>query len=192
MHNAILMIGRSYNAISNEMYGISLCTHDREKPFSALFQLTEERYQLKDNYKVGFVAAKKRLYRSEDYYLMDLESIMKSWIVEAPECGYYQPSPVNVSDIQTGDVLVVDEYANSGTERLGDAFAARIEMVNGELRLVAITSSGHAQKISFSDLLKRKMAELQDKGELALYRLIRLEDDHLRKMVEQSREAATC
>lgn len=64
------------------------CFQYSKDGFSALYSITEERYKIDDNYKIGFLGNKFQGTPEKDFYQSDLKTLIKK--SQNPHAGFYQ------------------------------------------------------------------------------------------------------
>lgn len=188
MKNAkLLMIGESYISTKKSFMGMG---HRVSEPLIALYYLIEEHYQLKDDYKAGFESTMPGCYPSENYYTMDLHSLMEEWVKRAPICGYYRHEQVSIDDLKSGDLLAIN------LSRDYDRWVAVRYNIpsnlffNGRGQFVPVTNSALDKPLTLTPSLRKTLQTEQDKGESRIVRLVRQDDCILREMIKASVEAA--
>ena len=190
--NKIFMIGESVSRMhsSAAMLGIGLSSVDRSNPFPALYELTEDRYQLIDDYKAGFKSLQPIVYPSESYYLMDLHSLMDSWIKKNPAYGYYRIKQIQQGEPNDGDMILFYPKVPDGNPE--SAIALRISktkrIIFGDDKQAHPVTEYCAK--SAPDKQARRMIYdiiVRDKPEDGYFVLERLSDDVVKSMVKEQR-----
>lgn len=74
-------------SISSMLLGVGFVT-DRPKPIIDIYSITQERYKLADNYKIGLVGNPNYLTPNEQFYISDLRSILQG--AKDPLVGVYE------------------------------------------------------------------------------------------------------
>lgn len=190
--NKIFMIGESASRMhsSAAMLGIGLSSVDRSNPFPALYELTEDRYQLVDDYKAGFKSLQPIVYPSESYYLMDLHSLMDSWIKKNPAYGYYRVKQVQKDEPDDGDMVLFYPKLPAGNPE--SAVALRISkakriIFGGDKQACPVTE--YCAKSAPDKQTRRMIYDIivRDKHEDGFFVLERLNDDVIKSMVKERR-----
>lgn len=188
MKNAnLLMIGESYISTKKSFMGMGRRVSE---PLIALYYLIEERYQLKDDYKVGFESTKPECYPSEDYYAMDLHSLMEDWVKRAPICGYYHHEQVSIDDLKSGDLLAINLNKNPDRWVAVRYSIPSYLFFNGRGQFVPVTDSELNKPLTLTPSLSKTLQAAQDEGESRIVRLVRQDDHILREMIKASRGVA--
>lgn len=190
--NKIFMIGESVSRMQGSalMLGIGLSTVDHANPFPALYELTEERYPLVDDYKAGFKSMQPIVYPSATFYLSDLHSLMDSWIKKNPVYGYYRVKQVQKDEPDDGDMVLFYPKLPAGNPE--SAVALRISkakrIIFGDDKQACPVTEYCAK--SNPDKQTRRMIYdivVRDKHEDGFFVLERLNDDVIKSMVKERR-----
>lgn len=190
--NKIFMIGESVSRMQGSalMLGIGLSTVDHANPFPALYELTEERYSLVDDYKAGFKSMQPIVYPSATFYLSDLHSLMDSWIKKNPVYGYYRVKQVQKDEPDDGNMVLFYPKVSASTPE--NAMVIRISkkkriILREDKQAESVTEYGAK---SAPDKQTRRMIYdivVRDKHEDGFFVLERLNDDVIKSMVKERR-----
>jgi hypothetical protein len=109
----VRMILDSYSRLDNasRLFNLPIgLARSLDNGYSACYSITEERYKLEDNYKIGFVGNHYLGSPNENFYQSDLRSLMAK--SENPHAGFYEIVQTNsfvIGDITSVDVFLLNE-----------------------------------------------------------------------------------
>lgn len=109
----VRMILDSYSRLDNasRLFNLPIgLARSLDTGYSACYSITEERYKLEDNYKIGFVGNHYFGSPNENIYQSDLCSLMAK--SKNPHAGFYEIIQTNsfvIGDITSVDVCLLDE-----------------------------------------------------------------------------------
>lgn len=109
----VRMILDSYSRLDNasRLFNLPIgLARSLDNGYSACYSITEERYKLEENYKIGFVGNHYLGSPNENFYQSDLRSLMAK--SENPHAGFYEIVQTNsfvIGDITSVDVFLLNE-----------------------------------------------------------------------------------
>lgn len=109
----VRMILDSYSRLDNasRLFNLPIgLARSLDNGYSACYSITEERYKLEDNYKIGFVGNHYLGNPNENLYQSDLRSLMAK--SKNPHAGFYEIVQTNsfvIGDITSVDVFLLNE-----------------------------------------------------------------------------------
>lgn len=99
----VRLILDSYSRMSNNrLFGIS-SSFDVRDGFSTVYSITEERYKISENYKIGVVGNDLLGTYGQDFYQSDLEDLIEK--SENPHAGFFEI--VDAKQVFVGDLISI-------------------------------------------------------------------------------------
>lgn len=149
----VRMILDSYSRLNNasHLFGLPIAfSSSLNEGYSACYTISEERYKLKENYKISVVGNHYMFVPNEQFYQSDLRSLMEK--SKNPHAGFYEI--VDADSFQVGDIVSVDACHHN--EKLFDLPLLIVAEDKSKLYVkLVIESFEKPPKKSLKDILTR-------------------------------------